>query len=204
MTDEQRSFGKALTFFMAAVSAAVVIDKIGYLALGGGAFNEIYYWILTLFFISAFALLLSIPLSIGRGMQTGKVVHLSLFSMGASSFVASLVFTVAAGTLFILRYGGYIPDFTLDPSSFSNFEAIGMRAYRECIMENNLLMHIILTSDGAVDLLAPPIRHLPYVRIAVFALYIIPLVIALATALKRSVLFVSASAIGCILSYFHS
>ena len=202
MHDEQRSFTKALTFFITAVSAGLILDKIGYLALGGGALNEIYYWIITILFISAFALLLSIPLSIGKGMKTGKVIHLALFSMGASCFVASLVFVVAATTVFLLQYINYIPSFVLSPSEFDNFEEIGMRAYRECIMDKSLLMHVILQSDGAVDMLAPPIRRLPYVRIAVFALYIIPLTVALATLLKRSILFVSASAVGSIILLF--
>lgn len=191
---ESRNFRAALVFFLTAVSTGLVIDKVGFLALGGGALNEIYYWVLTLILVAAFVLLLSVPLSIGRSPQFTNVLHVSLFTIGASCFVASLFFALGALAILGLYSVGYIPNFVMDPAAFGNFEAIAMNAYRECMADQNLLMRVILGANFSVDTIIPPISYLPYVRTAIFAFYIIPLVMALAHLLKRSALLVGGSA----------
>jgi hypothetical protein len=180
-------------FFTLAISVAIVVERLAFLLLGVSSFGELSYWVTTLLMWLAFLSVLSVGLTPVAGFRFMNLMHISLFTTGASYFVASVLFLVAVGTVYLLKQIGYIPDFVVDPAAFGNYEQIGMQAYRECISRESVIINLIMNSDGSLGMLAPPFNRLDRVRIVVFCLYLIPFIGIVAALLRTRIVFAGAA-----------
>ncbi len=158
-------FARAVTYFVAAVSAAVILNKIASWALGIETIEEVPYWtfyVFTVLCIAFLAALLAFPLGPAPPTLFLKAVFLAY---GACFLIAGFLVAGASLTLAGLREFGYIPDFRPDPTSYENFTQIGNQAYFDCLREESMLFNVVYHGvEGRFDTLNHPIDDLSYVQ----------------------------------------
>src|SRR6185295_12100922 len=103
-----RQTTRAVTYFAAAFSAALVLNAIAFRALGIEAADELPYWVVHVAVILAIGVL---------------AVPLALLTYGACLLLGSFVLAGAAVTLAVSRELGFIPNLKRDAQVYEQFEA---------------------------------------------------------------------------------
>lgn len=173
-------FARAVTYFVATFSAAVILSKITYAALGIETVKEVPYWTLhvgVFLCIVILAAILAFPLRPG---PTSLFVKAACLAYGACFLICSFLLAVASLTLVGLRQVGYIPDFNVDMTSVRNYVLIGEQAFRECLREQSIIFDATQNGfGGAFKALRYPLDKLTYVQPIFF--FVAPVLFAVLT-----------------------
>ena len=166
---DRASFRRSLLYFGAAFSAAIILSKIGFAALGIEEIAEGWYWLFHSVIVACIALVamvLAYPL---RPASSSMFMKMALLTYGASFFLTGLIVAGAGLTLAALQWVGYIPHFGHDSPLFTHWDAIGMRFYWDCLRKDHLLANVIYHGlGGSFETLREPINHLAHVHRAFY------------------------------------
>lgn len=199
----RKSFRRAFAFVVAAFSVGLTITQLGMFALQIDGLGEISYWLLTLVQALLFISLLTLILSITERTKLADLLHILFYPLGVAIFVASIMFTVAALTIYASYKLSFIPPFKIDPSRFPNFEQSIVNHYRICLGGQSFLYDLLRSGGMQFDLLAAPIRYLPFARLTILISYIAIFGYLVARVLRRSIAFsLAAVLLSAILTLF--
>lgn len=162
-------FERAVTYFVAAFSAAVILNKIASWALGVETIQDVPYWAFygfAVLFISVLAALLAFIL--GSSPPT-LFLKAACLTYGACFLIGSFLVAGASLTLAGLHEVGYIPDFRPDPTSFKNYFQIGMQAFWDCLRDESMLFNVLYNGvEGRFENLNEPIDLLSWLQPLLF------------------------------------
>ena len=167
---DRSHFARAVTYFIAALSTAIVFNQVSSFALGIKTVDQWLYWTMSGAMVVCIA---ALALVIGwfLGAKPPKIfINAAFLAYGASLLIGSFILAGASLTLAGLRYVSFIPDFNSDLASFENFKTIAMQTYLDCLRDESVLFNAIYNGwGGAFEGLPFPLDELSYVQPAFHA-----------------------------------
>lgn len=164
--EDGHQFARAIMYFVAAFSAAVILEKIATWSLGLETFSDLSYWIINLLgilSITVFAAFFAFVL--GSSPLVG-VVKSACLAYGAGILISGFLMAGATLTMAGLHKVGYIPDFASDLASFENWGQIWNQAYLGCLRKESTLFDILYDGlGGRYERLSDPLDNLNYLSV---------------------------------------
>jgi len=159
-------FTRAVTYFVAAFSAAVVLSKVVQFVLGIETIKEVQYWSLHVAMVLCIALLAALLAFAMQSAPVSLFLKMAFLAFGASFLIGNFMLAGASLTLFGLREVGYIPDFNVDMTLVRNYEKIGELAYWECLSQQSILFDALYHgfAAGNFKALRAPLDELYYLE----------------------------------------
>jgi hypothetical protein len=127
--------------------------------LGADSIWEAGYWIVAAVQILTFIALLTFLLKLTKRTNFSDVLHVLFYPVGVAIFVASLVFSVAALTIYTFYALEFIPSFKVDPSRFLNFEQTILNDYRACLGSESVVYETLRSTGLQFDTLTSSSSH---------------------------------------------
>jgi hypothetical protein len=167
--EDGHQFSRAATYFVAAFSASIILNKIASAALGVETIDEVPYWTFYAFAVLSIALLAALIAFPLRPAPASLFVKACCLAYGACFFITGLLLAGASLTLSVLYSVGYIPDFRTDLASYASFQQVGKHAYWNCLREESVLFNAFYNGfAGSYETLKKPIDGLSYVQPVLF------------------------------------
>ena len=185
----RRNFRKAIGFAVMAFSVGLIVTQVGMFALQIDGISEVSYWLLAAVQLMIFITLLTLILAVTKKASFSSLLHILMYPLGVGIFVASILFTVAALTIYSTFRVSYIPSFKLDPSRFLNFEQSILAEYRKCLGSESYIYELVRSAGMQFEELAAPIKYLPFFRTVILLSYIVIFGYLVSKLLGRSMIF---------------
>jgi len=138
-SQDGHQFARAVIYFVAAFSAAVILNKVALSVLSIDAIKEVQYWLIHVAMVLCIALLAALLAFAMQSAPVSLFLKMAFLAYGACYLIGNFMLAGASLTLFGLREVGYIPDFNVDMSLVRNYEKIANEVYRECVREHSIL-----------------------------------------------------------------
>ncbi len=140
---------RAVSYFVAAFSVTIVLNKIAYNLLGIDALDEVTYWaghIGVITAVGSLAFLLGVPVFSSIPLR----VYLSsaLLAFGACFLLGGVIIAVAAVIIWAAQAAGYIPPILPDLTANDNFAQAAMIAGRECLLNESIVYRAVYNGLG--------------------------------------------------------
>ena len=163
-SQDGHQFARAVTYFVAAFSAGVILENIAAWSLGVDPFAEFSYWAINGFIFLCIAVLAVFLAFVLGSSPPSLLLKSACLAFGACTLIGSFLIAGASLTLAGLHKVGYIPDFIPDPTSFENYMQIGKQAYLDCLREQSMLFGLLFDGLGdRYERLKDPIDEISWV-----------------------------------------
>jgi hypothetical protein len=190
---DRRNFRQAFGFAVTAFSVGLIVTQLGMFALQIDGISEVSYWLLAAVQLIIFLILLTLILTVTKRTSFSSLLHILMYPLGVAIFMASVLFTVAALTIYAAFKVSYIPSFRLDPSRFLNFEQSILIEYRKCLGSESFIYELVRSAGMQFEELAVPIKYLPLFRTVILLFYLIIFGYLVAKLLGRSLVFLQSA-----------
>jgi hypothetical protein len=164
--EDGHQFARAVTYFVAAFSAGVILENIASWSLGLETFSDLSYWIINLLGILSITVLAAFLAFVLGSPPLVVVVKSACLAYGAWILISGFLMAGATLTMAGLHKVGYIPDFTSGLASFENWEQIWTQAYFDCLREENTLFAYAYDGlGGRYERLNDPLDKISYLSV---------------------------------------
>jgi hypothetical protein len=166
---------RAVAYFLSSFSLAVILNRVGFYALGLESISDFPYWAFHAGVVFAAALA---GLIVARGLQTVSppaVLNAYFWSYGTSFVLGTMFLAGTSLTILAAHELGYIPSVAIDLALFSNttaaFDTLYSSVFAECRRAESVAFAALYHAFyGALESVHKPIDALSYVLPASYVL----------------------------------
>jgi len=168
-SQDGHELARAITYFVAAFSAGVILENIASWALDIEAFSDVSYWTLHLLAVLSITALAAFIAFVLGSSPPVVFVKSACLAYGAYILINSLLLAGASHTLAALHKVGHIPDFKPDFASFEDYIPIAKQAYFDCLRKESVLFDIMYDGfGGRYGQLKDPLDEITYLGLVLF------------------------------------